>query len=497
MNVASLNSAHSLRNKLKQSLTVAGMLLLASCGGGGSNGNGTALSPAPAQVTPSVTLSLSSSGVVAGQAATLTWTASDSSSCSASDAWTGSRPVSGSTTVVQAVPGTYSYTLTCGGSGGTTMASTTLTVAAGPGNVAMMMVDSGPNSASFNVPFVDVTICRPGTTQCQTIDHIMVDTASNGLRLMASELNSTLSDPALGLPASVNGSGNAVGECAHFASGFTWGSVRTADVRIAGESAMGLPIQVMGDAPGGYGGIPSACASIGANIGSVAALGAKGVLGVGMFSQDCGSACVASTAPRMYYGCTAGGCTTTTMPLANQVTNPVSAFAVNNNGVLLVLPSVPAGGASSVSGALVFGIGTQTNNGLGGASVYAANGQGNFTTIYKGTSLTSSFLDSGSNGLFFSDPTIQKCSSGFYCPSSTLALTAVNSAFDGSASGSVGFTIENINTLASNASAANVGGGISGISGFDWGLPFFFGRSVFVAMQGASTPKGTGPYWAY
>ena len=34
--------------------------------------------------------------------------------------------------------------------------------------------------------------------------------------------------------------------------------------------------------------------------------------------------------------------------------------------------------------------------------------------------------------------------------------------------------------------------------GFDWGLPFFFGRNVFVAIQGQSTrPGGTAPYWAY
>ena len=30
-----------------------------------------------------------------------------------------------------------------------------------------------------------------------------------------------------------------------------------------------------------------------------------------------------------------------------------------------------------------------------------------------------------------------------------------------------------------------------------WGLPFFFGRNVFVAIEGQSTPAGVGPYWAY
>ena len=32
---------------------------------------------------------------------------------------------------------------------------------------------------------------------------------------------------------------------------------------------------------------------------------------------------------------------------------------------------------------------------------------------------------------------------------------------------------------------------------FDLGVPFFLGRQVFLAIAGAGTPGGTGPYWAY
>jgi hypothetical protein len=32
---------------------------------------------------------------------------------------------------------------------------------------------------------------------------------------------------------------------------------------------------------------------------------------------------------------------------------------------------------------------------------------------------------------------------------------------------------------------------------FDWGLPFFFGRTVFVAISGSATPQGPGPFWAF
>ena len=32
---------------------------------------------------------------------------------------------------------------------------------------------------------------------------------------------------------------------------------------------------------------------------------------------------------------------------------------------------------------------------------------------------------------------------------------------------------------------------------FDWGLPFFYGRNVYAAVEQQATPRGTGPYVAY
>ena len=171
----------------------------------------------------------------------------------------------------------------------------------------------------------------------------------------------------------------------------------------------------------------------------------------------------------------------------------------------LVMPAVAPGGATTLTGALIFGIDTQTNNNIGSATVYAADGiTGNFTTTYKGRVLRSSFLDSGSNGFFFPDTAIPRCSvssgfSGFYCPATTLPLSAVNTSANGVASGTVNFSIENPLALDSTIRAASVGGSIGRSSSiiFDWGMPFFFGRTVFVAIDGQSTLHGPGPYWAY
>ena len=443
--------------------------------------------------TPTVSLSLVPASVQAGQPSTLTWSTTNATACVASEAWAGNQASSGSTVVTQATAGTYSYTLSCTGPDGSASGSVILGVTGLASNVALVFVDSGPAGASniINVPFVSVTLCRPGTSTCQTIDHVLLDTGSFGLRI----IGPGVLDPALGLPAITGPGGNPAGECAQFVSGFLWGSVQRADVKIADEIAPSLPIQVVSDTAALFTRIPGSCTNIGGNLGTVAALGANGILGVGLFTQD----------NQTYYECTALNCTIATMPLANQVANPVPSFTTDNNGVALVMPAVAPGGATTLTGALVFGIDTQDNNKVGSATVYAANTSGlsigDFTTTYSGRALASSFLDSGSNGLFFADATIRTCigTTGFYCPPTTLQLSAVNSSVNG-ASGTVNFSIENLLLLDTSVRAASVGGTFGSArrpAAFDWGMPFFFGRTVFVAIAGQSTPHGPGPYWAY
>lgn len=447
---------------------------------------------------PTVSLSMAPTSVAAGQSATLTWSTTGATACTASNAWAGSRGTSGSLAVTQAAAGNYTYTMTCTGAGGSASGSVTLGVTAAANNVAVVVIDSGPAGVNnlINVPFVTVTVCRPGTTICQSIDHVLLDTGSYGLRIIAPGVL----DSALALPAVTASAGNPAGECAVFVSGILWGSVHRADVKIAGETASSIPIQQVSDTNTAFTHIPTNCSSRGSNLGTVAALGANGILGVGLFNQDCGSACVTQAIAGTYYDCTTSACTGSVMPLANQVSNPVSAFTTDNNGVVLTMPAVPAGGATTLTGVLIFGIDTQSNNNVGTATVYTANSSGNFTTTYNGTTLTSSFLDSGSNGLFFTDRSIPSCSisTGFYCPATPLSLSAVNTSAGG-ATGTVNFTIYNLQALDSTVRAASVGGSIgrSGRNTFDWGMPFFFGRSVYAAIENASTLHGTGPYWAY
>ena len=100
--------------------------------------------------------------------------------------------------------------------------------------------------------------------------------------------------------------------------------------------------------------------------------------------------------------------------------------------------------------------------------------------------LTASFIDSGSNGLFFDDSSLKSCSlsKAFYCPAKPLNLSATVMAYDGSTSSNVTFTIEGADILPSTAVVGSVGGRYNHGNVFDWGLPFFFGRKVYVGLEG-------------
>ena len=357
-----------------------------------------------------------------------------------------------------------------------------------PQNSVTFTIDAGPANNYFNGGFVSVTVCVPGTGTCQTIDGVLIDTGSSGLRVLQSALT-------IPLKTQTTGSGNAVVECSQFLDGFTWGPVQTADVKMAGETASSIPIQAIGETD--FPTIPADCTNTGTAEDTLDTLGANGILGIGLFLQDCGPACAVTGAsnPGMYYQCASGTCTVTPMATNLQVPNPVAMFSHDNNGVALTIAQVTAPGAITATGTLTFGIGTQSNNGLGSAHVLTTNGQGNISTVFRGQTYDS-FIDSGSNGYFFLDSAttgIPTCTDAkdFYCPSTPQQFTATNRGVNGTST-SVAWTVDNADTIPQNLNVLPTIGGTSAGS-FDWGLPFFFGRTVFTAIEGQSTPGGVGP----
>ena len=434
----------------------------------------------------------------------------------------GSSSSSGSSSATSASAG-GSGSAGTGGSGGNTIT--------GPApNVAAVTISSGPNFL-----FTTVTVCAPGTSTCATIPNVLVDTGSYGLRILASPQGASGTAVGnLGLPQVTGTSNLPVVECTTFLDhSFVWGPVQRADVTIGGEMAGNIPVQVVGD-PSFFDDIPADCGDVpGArNQNSFNTLGMNGILGIGLFIEDCGTACVApnSPVPGIYFACAAGGAgscvngSETNVALADQVSNPVAFFAQDNNGTIIELPAVGASGAATASGSLVFGIGTQTNNGLGNATVLmavpagsGAADAGSFTTKFGGQSFPGSFIDSGSNGFYFLDsgtiagivggnplPTCTQTGSfandssigSFYC--GTLNSTATNVGTNGQST-SVPIAVANAETqfLTGHQALDNIAG--PNMGAFDWGMPFFYGRNVYTGIQGVTPPSGVpaGPFWAY
>ena len=390
--------------------------------------------------------------------------------------------------------------LACGGSGvSTTLAPNSAGSVPAAANVVGIVVDAGPTITrpDVNTLFTTVTVCVPGsTTSCQTIDHIQVDTASFGLRILASVLT-------VSLPVQTTVTGASLLECTQFVDGYSWGPVASADVQISGESAKSVPVQIIGDA--NFTSIPANCSSVGPAQDTVAAFGANGILGVGVFAQDCGSGCATVVENGAYYACTPSQCQGTTVLLASQVHNPVTFFATDNNGVVIQLPAVAAQGAATVTGSLIFGIDTQPNNKSGTRSVLTVDTTyGDFTTVFNSQSLTRSFLDTGSNAYYFNDSNLHTCTKAiftkFYCPPGPLGLTAMLQGQNG-VSTSVSFTIDAAETLGANDPTLVAFGTLAGTyptaNTFDWGLPFYYGRTVYTAFENATTAVGTGPYVAF
>ena len=385
-------------------------------------------------------------------------------------------------------------------------------------NSVPIVVDTSMDAV--NQPSVTVTLCpagAPNNSQCVTVTNMLVDTGSVGVRVASSALSPALNAQLL---TQVGATDDKVGsapivQCALFASGFTWGPIKRADVILGNKKASNIPIQVIGD--GGYT-APDDCTSrggpdLGPLLGANGNRAFNGIVGIGHFVRD-SSLAAKSVIPAGYYYCpTTNSCTGTRVPLTRQVMNPVAGLATNNNGTVIRLPALPAGGQVRVTGQLIFGVGTQANNALpANANILQVDGNGLFTTQYQGRAIINSAIDSGTNGYAFSDATIPTTGE-WYTPPSDQALSATMASTNGTGNPvMVQFSIGNATNMMGSGYAAydNLGMYLASLpvydvstnnmlseEGFLWGLPFFYGRSVYTVLENAKVGTQAGPFVAF
>jgi hypothetical protein len=409
----------------------------------------------------------------------------------------------------------------CGGSN-----NNTTTTAMRVNNTANVVASFGPNGPAgglVNGIFTNINVCQHGTTNCAPVDNVLVDTGSIGLRLVQGVLGSvTLSQ--------IVQNGNPLLECVQYGdTSYSWGPMQLADVKIAGEQAPNIPVQLLGATNNA---VPQNCFTQGTpnsslpgnppgNEDTLASLGANGILGIGDAIVDCGSSCTTNATGSGYYTCPNGTCSEVTVQTGFQAANPIAAFSsVDKNGFMISFPSVPATGAITLSGTMNFGIGTQTDNALGNVTLFAMDQCGDFpTVIFNGVSYMDTncngagsglggFLDTGSNALYVLDASvlssfgISDCPSSsnlsaFYCVTGgTATLSGISLMGNGNVgSGTISLNIADAITLIrTNNAVFNDLGGDSGNSVatdfFDFGAPFFFGRTIFIGIAGEPVPNG-------
>jgi hypothetical protein len=366
----------------------------------------------------------------------------------------------------------------------------------------------------FNAPTVSVTVCQHGTSTCQTISNVLVDTGSTGLRIFSQALS-------VPLAAATDGSGNALAECYQFGSGEAfWGQVEMADVTLGGETLGNMRVQLMEST---YKSVPSSCTQGGTFTVSASPAddGFNGILGIQPFKYDCGTDCTPGSWAAVYYSCpsSSSACTGLTLPEAQQVPNPVAMMAVDNNGYAVQIPNTsPAGAVTLGQTYLVFGIGTQANNLPVSATALPVDTFGNMQTNFAGVQLPYSSIDTGSEQYYFDPPSgfpTPQCqlsdgqggSVTLYCPSTLTTYSAVLEGSSGNPQLNINFELFNGQTAwmdpnnvlypdlgqpISDGALEGDGAGVSQM--FLWGFPLFYGKTIFFGMENVSTVLGTGPF---
>lgn len=513
-------------------LVVAAALLATGCSGGsGGDGGANASSSTPGALGASfaaISLSPATPSLPVGATQQFTARATDSKGATVSDVtfiWSSSNPavaaIDSRGLATGLAPGAATITAGAAGVSSQPVVLTVTNQVAGAPNALPVTLGTDLNNG-VNRPMVSVKVCLPGSTsQCTTISNIILDSGSTGLRIMKSAV--TLSLPHVSVPAQVSQNlpgGSLLAECYPFVTSNAWGTVHAADLYLGGEPALASASLHLMDSTFGNGpplnagtGVGSGCATNGFDLLTMSNLRANGILGVLPMQYDNKPA--GNLAPaNEYWACVPGGnCTLLegTVPgLAPRVSkgalqlvaNPVFSLPADNNGLIFQFPAVPDTGAVSAEGTLLLGIGTAGNNQVpSGMTLLAFDPFARVTVSYNQQIMGAPGavpIDTGNPVTDFSASALAEplCTlSGIQtllCPFTTksfpVGLGSIQSLSTNRLSSSL---------LVGNAQSLLVSSGnrlfnnlVNDSSFPALGLPFFLGKTVYMAFPSATYPYG-------
>jgi hypothetical protein len=131
-------------------------------------------SPPPSPASPTLTFTSSPASVPNGGSSTLTWSTTNVTTCTASNAWSGARMIN-SSEVTGGLFSTKTYTLSCTGPGGSIIRNVTVNVSAPP---PAPSCGTGGSGGTINGPTPSVTSCVSWGVTCVAWDTFGVCTAT-------------------------------------------------------------------------------------------------------------------------------------------------------------------------------------------------------------------------------------------------------------------------------------------------------------------------------
>lgn len=147
---------HALLQRWQGFFIIVLSCLVSACGGSSNASGG---SNAPLIAAPSIKISASTSNTVAGQPVTLTWSSMQAESCTATGPWNGIQSLNGQQTLTPSISGSFDYTLSCTGAGGSTSAHATVMVTPLDNGVS----PPSPPSVSITLPSSNLVLGQPTT----------------------------------------------------------------------------------------------------------------------------------------------------------------------------------------------------------------------------------------------------------------------------------------------------------------------------------------------
>ena len=131
-------------NKFKPILSIYILFFVTACGGGSS-------SSSPEIKAPTVTFSASPTSLYVNETTTLSWSSTNSTSCSGSGGWSGAKAINGNENVIISISGDTSFSITCSGVGGSTSSTETVKASAKDLNISIAKwKDNKPSAISFD-----------------------------------------------------------------------------------------------------------------------------------------------------------------------------------------------------------------------------------------------------------------------------------------------------------------------------------------------------------